>query len=799
LREIIYLICDKLGIYKNGIWNYLELYKIFLVFFVLLLLFYLFIKIRKMAKIIEKSEEKNRENLLFIRNVINNSPSMYSVKDRYGEVFLANKSYSEFFGKNINEVEGKTVKELFDELNYDIELSRQMNRDEIEVIKTRKEKLGIEEKMVLPSGEEKWFYSNIVPLKMDLGLYYSLRVSTDITQRKIVEIALKEAKLDAEKRSIEKGHFLASMSHEIRTPLNGIITMLEQINLKDDKELYFIQKEIEIMNISTKRLVEVIDDVMNLSKIEYGEIKPEVDEFDIRLEIKNSILLFGEKIKEKKIEILTYFDKTIPSLIKGDLVKYHHVITNIFGNALKYTKEGHILIELKLLSKEDNKIVIRTIVKDTGIGIAKENHMDIFKKFSQVENNLKGTNGVGLGLAIAKELLDRMGGNITLQSEKNDGSIFIIDIPFVTSKENILLRIKEKELIILSDKMEYMDNYIKNVKNIEGLNFIIVDDVKEFYTVIEEKETKDCFVLVDIDKYDRDMESLYNSFESQIIFIKNERIPSFVNEKVIISRAFLEEGLKDFFGLAKEKNEEKNLVIKEYSDQILKILLVEDDLINREAFKILLESMGITNLYFAVDGEEALEYFQKDSYDLIFMDLQLPKLDGFEVLEKIREFEEKNDIEKTYIITLTANALEGFREKCIDAGFDDYLTKPISREKLFQKIDYFLNSKRDSFEDLKMEYYDNGEILKKLFKSFIENIPQLIDETENAFESGNREELLQKLHKLKGAVGNLREENLVKIIETMEFKGKNEENIESLYKKFLKELNFLIKQIKKEI
>lgn len=799
MREIIYLICDKLGIYKNDVWNYFELYKILLVFFVLFLLFYLLLKIRKMRKIIEKSEEKNRENLLFIRNVINNSPSMYSVKDRYGEIFLANKSYSEFFGKNINEVEGKTVKELFDELNYDIELSRQMNRDEIEVIKTRKEKLGIEEKIVLPSGEEKWFYSNIVPLKMDLGLYYSLRVSTDITQRKIAEIALKEAKLEAEKRSIEKGHFLASMSHEIRTPLNGIITMLEQINLKGDKELYFIQKEIEIMNISAKRLVEVVDDVMNLSKIEYGEIKPEVDEFDIRLEIKNSILLFGEKIKEKKIEILTYFDKTIPSLIKGDLVKYHHVITNIFGNALKYTKEGHILIELKLLSKEDNKIVIRTIVKDTGIGIAKENHMDIFKKFSQVENSLKGTNGVGLGLAIAKELLDRMGGNITLQSEKNDGSIFIIDIPFVTSKENVILRIKEKELIILSDKMEYMDNYIKNVKNIEGLNFIIVDDVKEFYTVIEEKETKDCFVLVDIDKYDRDMESLYNSFENQIIFIKNEKIPSYINEKFIISRAFLEEGLKEFLGLGKEKNEEKNLVNKEYSEQTLKILLVEDDLINREAFKILLESMGITNLYFAVDGEEALEYFYKEAYDLIFMDLQLPKLNGFEVLEKIRGFEEKNDIEKTYIITLTANALEGFREKCINAGFDDYLTKPISREKLFQKIDYFLNSKRDSFEDLKREYYDNDEILKKLFKSFIENIPQLIDEIENAFENENREELLQKLHKLKGAVGNLREENLVKIIETMEFKGKNEENIEGLYKKFLKELNFLIKQIKKEI
>ena len=795
----MFLILTKMDIYKNGTWDYYRLYYILLVLFILFILSFLLFKLRKMRKTIEKMEEKREDNRTFIRNVINNSPSMYSVKDRYGEIFLANRSYSEFFGKRIEEVEGKTVKELFDEVNYDIEVSRQMTRDEIEVIKTRKEKLGIEEKIILPTGEEKWFYSNIVPLKMDLGLYYSLRVTTDITERKKAENALKEAKVEAEKRSVEKGHFLASMSHEIRTPLNGIITMLEQINLKKAEKLDFLQKEIEIMNISAKRLVEVVDDVMSLSKIEYGEIKPEVDEFDIRLEIKNSILLFGEKIKEKKIEILTYFDKTIPFLIKGDLVKYHHVITNIFGNAIKYTKEGHVLIELKLLSREDNKLVLRTIVKDTGIGIAKENHMDIFKKFSQVENSLKATNGVGLGLAIAKELVDRMGGSINLQSEKNEGSVFIIDIPFISSKENEVLRVKDKELIILSDRITYMDNYIKNVKNIEGLNFIIVDDVKEFYTVLEEKDTEDSFVLVDLENYGSEVEKLYKNFEQKIIFIKNDKIPTYVNEKVLISRAFMEEGLQTLFGLVKEKNIEKTMEIKDYNENPLKILLVEDDLINREAFKILLESMGIKNLTMAIDGEEALECFYKDSYDLIFMDLQLPKLSGFEVLKIIREFEEKNDLEKTFITTLTANALYGFKEKCLEAGFDDYLTKPLTREKLFEKIDYFLRYKTNDFEELKNQYYDNDEILKKLFSSFVENIPLLLEEMEIAFGNESNEEILQKLHKIKGAVGNLREDKLVKAIEFMEMKAKNRENIDELYKKFIKELNSLIKLIKKEI
>lgn len=799
LKRIIFLFLEKIGIYENSTLNYYNLYIAILIIFVIFLFMALLGKIENMGKKIQKMEEKNQENLDFIRKVINNSPSMYSVKDRYGEIFLANKSYSEFFHKNIEEVEGKTAKELFAELSYDTELSKKMTRDEIEVIKKRKEKLGIEEKIILPSGEERCFFSNIVPLKMDLGLYYSLRVTTDITERKKAEIALEEAKLEAEKRSVEKGHFMATMSHEIRTPLNGIITMLEQINLKKDDRLNMISKEIEIMNISSKRLVEVVENVLSLSKIEYGQVEAEVDEFDLRAEVKNSILLFEEKIKDKKIDVLTYIDKEIPALIKGDLVKYHHVITNIFGNALKYTQKGYILIELKLLSKEENKIFIRTLVKDTGIGISKENHENIFRRFSQVENTIKTTNGVGLGLAIAKELVERLGGSIALESEVGEGSIFTVDIPFIFVKENEKFRVKNKELIILSDKIEYMDNYIKNAKNIEGLNFIIVEDIKEFYTVFDQEDILNTYVLVDFEDNKGEIKKIYEKFGERFLYIKNSENFDFINKDRLVNREFLEEALKNIFGLIKEKNDQGIRDVKNFEKTPVKILLVEDDLINREAFKILLESLGLRELTIAVDGEEALECYYKEKYDIIFMDLQIPKKDGFEVLEIIRAHEEKENKEKSTIITLTANALEGFREKCLEKGFDDYLTKPLTRDKLFEKIEYYIKNNNHDFEELKNQYYDNDEILRKLFKSFMENIPYLKDELQKAIDLQENEEIAQKLHKMKGAVGNLKEPNLIKTIEMMEIKLKNKENIDEIYSKFLKELEILLRSIKKEI
>ena len=799
IKRIAFLILEKTGIYENGTLNYYNLYIAVLILFIIFLFMTLLGKIENMRRKIQKMEEKNQENLDFIRKVINNSPSMYSVKDRYGEIFLANKSYSEFFHKNIEEIEGKTAKELFAELDYDPEISRKMTKDEIEVIKKRKEKLGIEEKIILPSGEERWFFSNIVPLKMDLGLYYSLRVSTDITERKKAEIALKAAKLEAEKRSVEKGHFMATMSHEIRTPLNGIITMLEQINLKKDERLNLISKEIEIMNISSKRLVEVVENVLSLSKIEYGEVEAEVDEFDLRAEVKNSILLFEEKIKDKKIDILTYIDKEIPALIKGDLVKYHHVITNIFGNALKYTQRGYVLIELKLLSKEENKIFIRTLVKDTGIGISKENHENIFRRFSQVENTIKTINGVGLGLAIAKELVERLGGSISLESEVGEGSVFIVDLPFIFVKENEKFRVKDKELIILSDKAEYMDNYIKNTRNIEGLNIIIVEDIKEFYTVFDQEDILNTYVLVDFEDNIEEIRKIYENFGERFLYIKSSESFNFINENKIVNREFLEEALKNIFGLIKEKNDEKIKNIKNFEKTPIKILLVEDDVINREAFKILLDSLGLREIQMAVDGEEALECYYKDKYDIIFMDLQIPKLDGFEVLKIIREYEEKEEKEKSTIITLTANALEGFREKCLEKGFDDYMTKPLTRDKLFEKIEYYIKNKNYDFEELKNQYYDNDEILRKLFESFMENIPYLKEELENAINLGDNDEISQKLHKLKGAVGNLKENNLIRTIEIMEIKVKNRENIEEVYAKFLKELEYLLRLIKKEM
>ena len=734
------------------------------------LLINIVLKTKKINKIIEETKKKAESNILFVRNVVNNAPSMYSVKDKQGRIILANRAFAEFFKLKIETVEGKSLIEVFAESNLDVSEAKKMTKAEYEVINSGIEISGVEEEITIFNNEKRWLYSNIVPLKIDGVENYSLRVSLDITKRKLIELELKKAKDEAEELSIAKGHFLAIMSHEIRTPLNGIITMIGQLKEKEEK-LGFLNREIEIMEISSKRLVNVIDKTLNFSKIEYGQVEYELTEFDVRSEIKNCILLFEERINEKKLEMLSFISNKVPKILKGDIVKYHQILTNLLGNAVKFTQNGYISVELQIIELDTENLSLRTIVKDTGIGIEKENYETIFNKFSQLKNN-KSNNGVGLGLAITKELVERVGGTIIVESQVNKGSVFTVDMPVKKVKNMDISDYSDKEVIVLCNRNEYIDFYVKTIKNFKNLNFILAQETEELEVILEGKENEENTILV------------IDSDENVEINKEKYKVLEMGNKNKSIKKYLLEEKLLLMLGNKDKKNNveeiQKEIIIENIEKNVL---VVEDDEISREVLVLLLKDIGVNYVDGASSGEKAIELIKIKKYDLIFMDLQLPKLSGFEVVKKIRE--EENINKKTNIIALTANSLEGTREKCLSQGFNEYLTKPIVKGNLVNTIDEFLKFAVENFVELKEEFSNNIELLTKLMESFLTNIPLLTKDFENKLYAKDFEGMEKSIHKLKGAVGNLKVKNIYEIVEKIEDAVKNG-NYEKSINQFLK-------------
>lgn len=770
---------NPLSIYekvKDIIWYVIFIFLSLIIIIVLLISVVL--KTKKINKIIEETKKKAESNILFVRNMVNNAPSMYSVKDKQGRIILANKVFSDFFKLQINNVEGKSLVEIFAESNLDVTEAKEMTKDEFRVIEEGTEISGIEEEITLFNDEKRWLYSNIVPLKIDGVEDYSLRVSLDITKRKLIELELKKAKEEAEELSIAKGHFLAIMSHEIRTPLNGIITMIGQLKEKEEK-LGFLNREIEIMEISSKRLVNVIDETLNFSKIEYGQVDFELTEFDVRREVKNCIVLFEERVKEKGLELLFFVPISVPQILKGDIIKYHQILTNLLGNAVKFTKKGHILIELQVVELDNENLSLHTVVKDTGIGIEKENYDKIFNKFSQLENNNKN-NGVGLGLAITKELVERLGGTIAVESQIDKGSIFTVDIPVKKVKNMKTKSYGDKELIVLCDKNEYIDFYIKTVKNFKNLNFILAQEAEELSVILEGKENLENTIII------------IDSNEDVEIDKEKYRILNVGSKSDNVKKYLLEERLVEVLG-----NETEKTIVGKLQEEIVveniekNILVVEDDEISGEVLMLLLKDIGVNFVEWASSGEKAIELIKNKKYDLIFMDLQLPKVSGFEVVKSIRT--EENINKKTNIIALTANSLEGTREKCLAQGFNEYLTKPIDKSKLVKTINEFLKYKVEHFTELREEFSNNTELLRKLMESFLRNIPLLAKDFENKLLNKDFEGMEKSVHKLKGAIGNIKTKEIYSLVEKVEdaVKNHNYEKTINQFSKFENELSNL--------
>ncbi len=531
---------------------------------------------------------------------------------------------------------------------------------------------------------------------------------------------LHKAKEDAEAANRAKGDFLANVSHEIRTPLNsllGLTELLLETDLTSQQENY-----IRTVLKSSEDLMEIINDILDFSKIESGNLSLDPIPFDLQAAIEDTADLFAPRTRkmEQPLELLVHFVAGTPRHVIGDVIRVKQIISNLLNNAIKFTKEGYILVVAELLNEPApvGHAKIKISVKDTGVGIPSDKLQVIFDKFSQADvSTTRKFGGTGLGLTICKQLAQLMQGDITVQSEKGEGSTFSativvkLDTEFHADQSTLDHKVlTNKRALILDDIKPSQDIIVEYLASV-GVVSEKVNDIHSAFAIMEAaKKKKKPFDLLITDYfmsektseiYTQNIKSLYPDLAIIMVTSLAEKGYSQIFASsgcdAYLTKPVRESQLLDILAKVFEAKQSHKAITmltpfsifpKNYSPrksdddnsfmQGAQILLVEDNRANRDLFGKLLENFGCHTTMVS-NGEESIEILKSHKFDLIFMDCQMPEMDGFEASMILCDMKKKGEMTDTPIIALTANAMKGDRERCLESGMNDYITKPLRK------------------------------------------------------------------------------------------------------------------------
>ncbi len=507
--------------------------------------------------------------------------------------------------------------------------------------------------------------------------------------------SLKIAKIQAEESSKAKSQFLSTMSHEIRTPLNAVIGLS---GLLSDSELNEKQKEFsQTIKTSGESLLSIINNILDYSKIESGNLELEESEFNLREVIENVFDLTFSANSKKELELIYQLQNDVPDFIIGDSIRLQQVLINLTTNAIKFTESGEILIKVRVLERKSNRITLEFEVSDTGIGIPEDRMNRLFQSFSQVDaSSTRKYGGTGLGLVISKRLVEFMGGSISVTSAINHGSTFTFSIKAISSDREYSVppfdALKGKSVFILDDNVTNLSILKEQLEQAE-MNVTTFSNSSEFLKIIDNLSSYD-FGILDMQMPDYDGIEVAKRIRSTLA---KDTFPLVLlssihelenNEQRTMFNLYLTKPVKQtklLTNLDRMFSNKEGKIKKatendkgELFDKDLSILLVEDNLINQKVATKILEKIGL-NTDIANDGELAIKMVQNKAYDLVFMDMEMPVMDGLESTKEILAIsDELPAIPK--IIAMTANALPGDRERCMEAGMNDFISKPITVE-----------------------------------------------------------------------------------------------------------------------
>jgi PAS domain S-box-containing protein len=796
------------------------------------------------------SERKLAEDLLRksesqFRSVWEHSQDGMRLTDPNGHILMVNEAFCRMVGKSRTELEGAMIDTFYVPEEEGRVLQQYRMRFE-----TRTVERFFEREMRLWDNRRVWFAVSNTILESEAQQPILLSLFRDITERKIAEqaladhaaellvakskaeeqarmleiqaVELRQAKEEAVQVSRFKSEFVANMSHEIRTPMNGVIGMtglLLDTRLSDEQREYA-----EIIRTSGDALLTIINDILDFSKMEAGKLTLEYTDFELRATVEEAVDLLAAKAHEKNLEVSCAVEDDVPVMVHGDPGRLRQVLVNLLSNAVKFTEAGEIALRVSLERENGNGVELRYAVVDTGIGLTPEGRNRLFLPFSQADGSTtRKFGGTGLGLMISKQLVELMGGKIGVTSEYGKGSTFWFTVQFIRCSREVPASLNARAVVghrvLIVDDNQTSVSILTHQLERWGMRCSTASGALQGLRLMKEGvEATDPFALVLLDMQMPGMDGaslaatikqdplLRNTVLVMLTSLGSPSGPVDVTDGIAlcltkpVKEGALFEALISVLGDKAETDPETGIPIAHIgrgrtsrNGRMLRILVAEDNPVNQKVALRMFTKLGC-RADVVGNGQEAVDAVRAVPYDLVFMDCNMPEVDGFEATRMIREMGSPH--KHTVIIAMTANALKGDKEKCLAAGMDDYISKPVRQKELATMVDHWSRpgdgtpagsgsgpaeereaapavdaARLDELAELGDE--EDPLWLVSIIDKFIEDASSRIVKLVVSSEAGDATQLGQTAHALKGSCGNVGAAGMATVAQQLQLLGQS--------------------------